>query len=107
MTAAFNTTEPTGTPVDIGHGVTKYLEYCVQCHGDQFGRGGGAIPELPRSSDAVIANYDKIRLEGLLEARGMPNFADRLTEQDDVNDIKQFVLYTATSLKSGMQPMEF
>lgn len=104
--AAFNTTPPTGTPVEIGHGVTKYIEYCVQCHGDQFGRGGGALPDLSRSSDAVMNNFNKIVLEGLLEDNGMPNFGDRLTEQD-VHDIKQFMLYTASSLSSGMEPLDF
>jgi len=71
--------EPTGTPIDIGHGVTLYVEHCVACHGDQFGAGGGALPDLTRSSDAVFNNYEDIITGGLLAERGMPNFSERLS----------------------------
>ena len=98
--------DPTGSPIDIGHGLTLYVEYCVACHGDQFGMGGGAIPDLTRSSDAVFNNYDGIIKEGLLAERGMPNFGDKLTEKD-VDDIKQFFLYSAKALREGAQPMEY
>ena len=68
--------------------------------------GGGAIPDLTRSSDAVFNNYDGIINEGLLVDRGMPNFGERLTEKD-VDDIKQFFLYSAKSLREGTEPMEY
>lgn len=104
--AQFTKQEPTGSQVDIGHGLTLYVEYCVQCHGDGFGLGGGALPDLMRSSDAVYENYSKIIREGLLAQNGMPNFGERLSEKD-VEDIKQFMFYSAKSLSGGMAPMEY
>lgn len=98
--------EPTGSPIDIGHGLTLYVEHCVNCHGDQFGAGGGALPDLTRSSDQVFANYDKIIREGLLAENGMPNFGERLT-QKDVSDIKEFFLYSSKALRGGATPEEY
>lgn len=104
--AGLSNLDPTGTPIDIGHGLTLYIEHCVACHGDQFGAGGGALPDLARSSDEVFKNYDAIIKNGLLAENGMPKFGDRLSEKD-VDDIKQFFLYTAKTLREGAEPMEY
>ena len=98
--------EPTGSPIDIGHGVTLYVEHCVACHGDQFGAGGGALPDLTRSSDAVFNNYEDIVTGTLLAERGMPNFSERLSAKD-VEDIKQFFIYSAKTLREGATPEQF
>ncbi len=104
--AGLSQLDPTGSPIDIGHGLTLYVEYCVACHGDQFGAGCGALPDLTRSSDAVFDNYAGILKEGLLAKNGMPNFGDRLSDKD-VDDIKQFFLYSAKTLREGAGPMEY
>ena len=91
---------PTGGPADIGRGLTLYVKFCVQCHGDAFGTGGGAIPDLTHSSEGVFKNHKEIILNGALASKGMPNFEGRLTERD-VEDIGSFVKYTASSLRKG------
>ncbi len=102
----FTSMKPKGSQIDIGHGLTLYIEHCVQCHGDQFGNGGGALPDLSRSSDQVYASYDKILREGLLSENGMPDFGERLSAKD-AEDIKQFFLYTAQEMRSGTDPMSY
>jgi quinohemoprotein ethanol dehydrogenase len=57
-----------------------YNAHCGACHG-WFGRNG-LLPNLRRSDPATIDALGKIVLGGLLQARGMPSFADTLTEQD-------------------------
>ena len=100
------TLEPTGSPVQIGHGFTKYVENCIACHGDGFGLGGGVTPDLTRSRDEVFDSYEQIILDGILVNNGMPKYEGKLSE-DDVENIKQFFLYTSKSLREGMPPMEF
>jgi len=92
--------QPSGTPAEIGKGLTLYVTYCVTCHGDSFGAGGGALPDLTYSSDAVFENHKAIILEGSLASMGMPNFEGRLTDED-VDDIGNFLKYTASSFRKG------
>ena len=103
MTAAkpqFTSLEPDATPAQIGRGLTLYVKFCVQCHGDTFGAGGGAIPDLTYSSDGVFKNHKEIILNGALASKGMPSFKDRLSEQD-VEDLGNFFKYTASSFRKG------
>jgi quinohemoprotein ethanol dehydrogenase len=95
---------PEGTPTQIGHGFNNYVKFCIQCHGDQVGAGGGIVPDLSRSTDGVFSNYKEIVLEGALLANGMPSFEGRLSEQD-IKNIADYVKYTSKSLQEGMDPM--
>jgi len=101
----FATAKTDAEPLNIGRGVNIYMEYCVGCH-MHTGQGGGNIPDLSRSSEGVLNSYQKIVREGLLVEQGMPNLGEYLTEQD-VEDVKAYVLYTAHSLSSGMEPLEY
>ena len=99
-TAQLTALQPTGTPTEIGRGLTLYVKFCVQCHGDAFGAGGGAIPDLTYSSEGVFKNHKEIILNGALASKGMPSFKDRLSEQD-VEDLGNFFKYTASSYRKG------
>ena len=94
---SFTSIKPEGSPEQIGHGFDLYLKYCIACHGDGFGLGGGILPDLVSSSDGVFNNYNNIVLEGALLQNGMPKFEGRLSE-DEVNDIKQCMLYMADEI---------
>ncbi|MEM6320766.1 MAG: PQQ-dependent dehydrogenase, methanol/ethanol family [Bacteroidota bacterium] len=94
----------TGQPTQIGRGLTLYVKFCVQCHGDAFGAGGGAIPDLTHSSEGVFKNHKEIILGGALVSKGMPNFEGRLTE-NDVEDIGHFVKFVSASYRGGDDPM--
>ena len=100
----YNTSGTQASSNNIGEGVNLYMSYCVGCHGET-GRGGGTIPDLSMSTDQVFANYETIVLDGSLLSQGMPGFADMLTEEE-VQDIKSYVLYTGASLGGGMDYME-
>lgn len=69
------------------------------------GTGGGAIPDLARSSDGIFDIYESILLDGRLEAEGMPNFGAFLSPEE-VADLKSYVLFTATELRKGKDPMQ-
>ncbi|MEO1437848.1 MAG: PQQ-dependent dehydrogenase, methanol/ethanol family [Bacteroidota bacterium] len=97
---------PQGGPVEIGTGFNLYVTYCVQCHGDMVGAGGGALPDLARSSDGIFENYNQIVLEGMLAENGMPAFGDRLTEKD-IQHIQDYLKFTAKSFREGMDPMTY
>tara|TARA_Y100000385_G_scaffold291674_1_gene371246 strand:- start:2763 stop:4958 length:2196 start_codon:yes stop_codon:yes gene_type:complete len=103
---AFTSIKPEATPEQIGHGFDLYFKYCGQCHGDGFGLGGGVVPDLVSSTDGVLNNYKSIVLEGALVQNGMPNFEGRLSE-DELDDIRSFILYTAHELGSGTDFMKF
>ncbi|MEE9373900.1 MAG: cytochrome c, partial [Saprospiraceae bacterium] len=105
-TKEFTTIKPEATPEQIGHGFDLYFKYCGQCHGDGFGSGGGALPDLVSSSDGVFNNYKSIVLEGALAQNGMPNFGDRLTDLE-VADIRSFMLYSADEIGKGVDIVTF
>ena len=60
----------TGTPPQIAAGAKLYATYCVRCHG-----AATILPDLRRSTPAVLAGLEKI-LDGALVERGMPRFAE-------------------------------
>lgn len=97
---SLTTLPSTGKPIEIGEGLTLYVQYCVQCHGDTFGTGGGTVPDLTHSSDGVFDNIHEIVLNGALVDNGMPNFNGRLTE-DQVDNIAHFAKYASASLRKG------
>ncbi len=94
-----------GEPLDVGRGLNIYVKFCFQCHGGDFGSGGGAIPDLSYSSDGVFKNHKEIILGGMLASKGMPSFKDRLSEKD-VEDIGHFAKYISHAYRSGDDPMK-
>ena len=81
---------------DISHGGQMFSRYCSQCH--NLGNGGGTIPDLTYSTEAVFDMYENIVLKGVFLPKGMPSFEDRLSEKD-VEKIKAYVLHTASTLE--------
>jgi mono/diheme cytochrome c family protein len=55
---------------DIAAGQKLFSSYCQRCHG-----GATVLPDLRRSTPAVLGGLDKI-LDGSLVERGMPRFAE-------------------------------
>ena len=84
-------------PISIGRGYDVYLNNCFGCHGD-IAKGGGAIPDLTRSDDAMFDAYEDILLNGALAQLGMP-IHSHLSERD-VDDMRNFVLYYAQSVRA-------
>jgi len=86
------------TDLSIGRGFDTFLNMCALCH--ELGGGGGAVPDLTRSPDAVFDLYNNILMDGALASQGMPSFAHVLNEQD-VADLRAYVLFHAAELRSG------
>ncbi len=105
VTETLTTMTTKAPPENIGYGFDLYARYCIGCHMNT-GVMGGAIPDLAKSSDGTLSSYKQIVLEGALASQGMPNFGDMLSEED-VEDIKSHVLYTAEAFRSGMAPLEY
>jgi quinohemoprotein ethanol dehydrogenase len=80
-------------------GFMPYQMHCLSCHGDQaIGLGQG--PDLRRSpvpQDA--ATFDKIVRGGMLEARGMPKFAEFPDEK--LEAIRYYIRARAAELRTG------
>lgn len=84
----------------VEEGAAQYVTNCVVCHGVPGVDRGGALPNLGYSNAAVIRNLEAFVLEGALASRGMPDFSDRLTEED-VNKIRAFILGTADTIRAS------
>ena len=94
------------TPLAVGRGFNVYVKNCIQCHGEEAGAGGGALPDLTRSTDGVFKNHKEIILNGALVANGMPSFKDRLTEED-IAHLQSFLKYTSKAFRSGTDPLTY
>ncbi|WP_149304707.1 PQQ-dependent dehydrogenase, methanol/ethanol family [Pareuzebyella sediminis] len=79
------------TVVELEHGGQLFQRYCGKCH-----RGGGSIPDLTYSTPQIFESFQQIVGEGALLGLGMPNFGDRLSE-DDIGDVKNYILSVAQS----------
>lgn len=85
----------------LEHGRTLYARYCSSCHGaDDLPPIGGAIPNLTKSSPEIFAMFNQIVNEGVFLEKGMPDFGDRLSEED-IMDIKNYVLSNAKALRGA------
>ena len=71
----------------LNHGGELYRK-CSVCH------GGGNLPDLHYSSPEIFGLFPQIVGEGLFLGKGMPNYGDRLSDQD-ILDIKHFILSEA------------
>lgn len=101
----FTSIKTKASPVNIGEGFNLFEQYCIGCHGNPWTTGGN-IPGLMLSSDGVFEAYNEFVLGGALEEQGMPNFEKLLTEEE-VEDIKSFVLYTADAFSTGTDMTEY
>ena len=90
-------------PENIGNGFDLFTHFCIGCH--VVGTGGGALPDLARSNEGIYDIYESILLDGRLEAEGMPNLGEYLSAED-VADLKSYVLYTASELRKGTDPIQ-
>jgi len=84
------------TQEEISHGKKLYNRYCGKCH------GGGAIPNLSFSSPQIFESFVQIVGDGIFLEKGMPNFGDRLTDQD-ILDIKSSILSDAAEWREAQR----
>ena len=85
--------------VDAGSleiGAQLFDANCTLCHG-VLGEGGGALPDLAFSSERIHENFKYI-VQGSFEALGMPNFKDKLTEEE-IGLIQQHIFVRAEELR--------
>ena len=83
------------TQEQLKHGEQLYLRYCSACH-----RDGGSIPALTRATPETLGMFERIVGEGLFLEKGMPNFGNRLSEED-IMDIKNYILSNAKVLREA------
>ena len=105
LNKTYTTLSTEADQMNIGHGFNVYLQYCIGCHMN-MGMGGGVIPDLTMSNEGIFDAYNSIILEGQLASQGMPNFGEFLSEED-VENLKSFVLYTAEAFRTQTDPMEY
>tara|TARA_B100000446_G_scaffold28292_1_gene23513 strand:- start:2127 stop:4211 length:2085 start_codon:yes stop_codon:yes gene_type:complete len=75
---------------DIEQGELNYGIYCTVCHG-VGAVGGGTIPDLRYSSDAVRDAWEAIVLQGAFRGKGMASFADSLSAEQ-AQQIKLYIM---------------
>ena len=69
------------SPDTLEHGRVLYLDRCSWCHGYDT-VGNGSFPDLRYGSAATHSIWNSIVLDGAYFGKGMPAFADILTEED-------------------------
>ncbi|MCL4124231.1 UNVERIFIED_CONTAM: hypothetical protein GTU68_048344 [Idotea baltica] len=84
------------TPEQINHGASLFGQHCAKCH------GGGIIPDLTYSRPETFDSFQQIVGEGMLLGLGMPNYGDRLTN-NDIEDIKNYILSDAKSKRGKLK----
>jgi len=77
-------------PARIDRGRELYAANCFSCHGLGT-HASGLYPDLKTASAETHAQWDAIVRGGLRTAKGMPSFADALSE-DDAKAIQAYVL---------------
>lgn len=90
--------EYTATEEEITKGAKIYGNYCLRCHGF-VGMNGGSIPNLAYSNEVNFGLIKEIVLERAFIDKGMPDFSDRLTEED-VENVKKYILHSVDNLDS-------
>ena len=68
------------TSEELAEAAGLYVNYCHLCHGS-VGGGDGPIPDLAFSTEQVHGMFKDIVLKGTFLEKGMPNFDERLTEE--------------------------
>ena len=87
---------PDATPEMIARGAALFPSNCAICHSNQ---PRAPLPDLRRMGRGVHAGFQQIVRGGLFKSRGMPSFADRLSEAD-VHAIQAFLIDTQTTLRA-------
>lgn len=85
-------------PEHIGEGLAIYVSNCLFCHGVPGVNNGGNIPNLGYSTTATLENASELILTNALAEGGMPNFADKLTDED-VTKLVAFIQGTADAIR--------
>ena len=93
------------SPDQIGNGFTVFSRFCISCH-PMPGAGHASIPDLARSTDAILENYNQILFEGTFASEGMPSFEGMITE-DEIQDLKSFIYYSAQAVEDKMAPNDY
>ncbi|MDE8345496.1 MAG: PQQ-dependent dehydrogenase, methanol/ethanol family [Acidocella sp.] len=85
-------------PADVKPGTALYVSNCVFCHGVPGVNNGGAIPNLGYVNAAILTNLQNYVINGPYTAKGMPNYAGKLTPAD-VTQITAFIQGTADAIR--------
>ncbi|WP_218940271.1 PQQ-dependent dehydrogenase, methanol/ethanol family [Denitrobaculum tricleocarpae] len=85
-------------PDDVGPGAALYVANCLFCHGVPGVNNGGNVPNLGYSQARTLADAEEIVLGGSLSGSGMPNFKDKLSE-DDLEKVIAFIQGTADAVR--------
>ena len=84
----------------IALGGEKYARYCAVCHAPGA-VGSTVLPDLRRSGTlSNPASWQAVVREGMLQSRGMANFADSLSAEES-NAIREWVIFRANEDKAG------
>ncbi|MDA0820151.1 MAG: PQQ-dependent dehydrogenase, methanol/ethanol family [Proteobacteria bacterium] len=84
----------------ISLGGEKYARYCAVCHAPGA-VGSTVLPDLRRSGTlSNPASWQAVVREGMLQSRGMANFADSLSAEES-NAIREWVVFRANEDKAG------
>jgi quinohemoprotein ethanol dehydrogenase len=90
----------TVTSEEIELGADLFNRYCSICH--VLGKdGGGIIPNLLYTSEATHAKFQEIVREGAYLPLGMPDFGNRLSEQD-VTALQKFIQSRAKEVRESL-----
>jgi quinohemoprotein ethanol dehydrogenase len=87
----------TATKEELSKGANLFAKYCSVCHG--LSSPVSVLPHLTYSKEETFSIFDDIVLKGLYLKKGMPNFGDRLSQEDAYN-IKSFILNKARELRT-------
>jgi len=80
----------------IARGAALFPENCSICHSNQ---PRAPLPDLRRMGAGIHAGFQQIVRGGLFVSRGMPSFADRLSEAD-VRAIQAYLIDTQGQLRT-------
>lgn len=90
--------EVSASQEQINAGQKLYSTHCLGCHGP-IGTNGGSIPSLVYSAASTFDLLEDIVLKGAFLPKGMPSFDQTLNAQE-VSDIKNYLLHSASELRS-------
>ena len=80
--------------------VTALVNDDYLVNADNHPEKGGIIPHLAYSNEGTFSIFEDIVLRGIYLQKGMPNFGDRLN-QEDAKNIKSFILHSANELRKA------
>ena len=87
-------------PSKIELGEKLYTSSCATCHGAPGATKGGALPNLAYVDKNILENLGIFVFKGPFYSLGMPDFTDKLS-QDDVSAIKAYIQGTADAIRES------